>query len=116
MELINCDYRLARTELLLTFLINAFIFNFCVSTKRFPFTYCWWSAYAYKRHLLGDNMPDADGMLLVNQDVSHSSCKHMCFPMYMLISQSQLVSQSVNQFIMFPYKIIIISMFMLTID
>jgi hypothetical protein len=25
-ELINCDY----------------------STKRFPFTYCWWSAYGYK--------------------------------------------------------------------
>lgn len=44
-ELINCDY----------------------TTKRFPFTYSWWSAYGYKRHLTGDNMPDGDDMLLVDQ-------------------------------------------------
>jgi hypothetical protein len=30
-QLINCDY----------------------STSRFPFTYSWWSAYGYKRHLTG---------------------------------------------------------------
>jgi hypothetical protein len=33
-ELINCDY----------------------STKRFPFTYAWWSAYGYKRHVDEKNM------------------------------------------------------------
>jgi hypothetical protein len=44
-ELINCDY----------------------TTTRFPFTYSWWSAYGYKRHLTGDNMPDADDMQLVDQ-------------------------------------------------
>lgn len=33
-ELINCDY----------------------STKRFPFTYSWWSAYGYKRHLVGETI------------------------------------------------------------
>lgn len=30
-ELINCDY----------------------TTTRFPFTYAWWSAYGYQRHLTG---------------------------------------------------------------
>ena len=32
-ELINCEY----------------------TTKRFPFTYSWWSAYGYKRHLIGEH-------------------------------------------------------------
>lgn len=45
-ELINCDY----------------------TTTRFPFTYAWWSAYGYQRHLTGDNMPDADAMTLVDQE------------------------------------------------
>lgn len=51
-ELINCDY----------------------STTRFPFTYSWWSAYGYQRHLTGNNMPDADEMLLVNQEMAYNSC------------------------------------------
>lgn len=51
-ELINCDY----------------------STKRFPFTYAWWSAYGYKRHLTGNNMQDADDMLLVNQEMAYADC------------------------------------------
>lgn len=46
-ELINCDY----------------------STTRFPFTYAWWSAYGYKRHLTGNNMNDADDMV---------SSQHIC--------------------------------------
>mmetsp|Transcript_8034 Transcript_8034/g.13361 ORF Transcript_8034/g.13361 Transcript_8034/m.13361 type:complete len:1045 (-) Transcript_8034:212-3346(-) len=48
-ELINCDY----------------------STKRFPFTYCWWSAYGFKRHLTGNNMPDAEDMKLINQEMAY---------------------------------------------
>lgn len=51
-ELINCDY----------------------STTRFPFTYSWWSAYAYKRHLIGDNMADADAMELVDQNNVYKQC------------------------------------------
>lgn len=51
-ELINCDY----------------------STKRFPFTYAWWSAYGYKRHLTGNNMQDADDMKLVNQEMAYQDC------------------------------------------
>lgn len=51
-ELINCDY----------------------TTKRFPFTYSWWSAYGYQRHLTGDNMPDADDMKLVNQQMCYEAC------------------------------------------
>jgi hypothetical protein len=69
-ELINCDY----------------------STTRFPFTYSWWSAYGYQRHLKGDNMPDADNvcgcalivgylhnvcifqMLLVDQTMAYDQC------------------------------------------
>ena len=49
-ELINCDY----------------------STTRFPFTYSWWSAYGYKRHLTGDNMQDADDMELIDQEAAYS--------------------------------------------
>lgn len=51
-ELINCDY----------------------STTRFPFTYSWWSAYGYKRHLIGENMQDADDMTLVNQESAYDQC------------------------------------------
>jgi hypothetical protein len=51
-ELINCDY----------------------STKRFPFTYAWWSAYGYKRHLTGNNMQDAEDMKLVNQEMAYDEC------------------------------------------
>jgi hypothetical protein len=51
-ELINCDY----------------------STTRFPFTYSWWSAYGYQRHLIGDNMSDADEMLLIDQPAAYDQC------------------------------------------
>ena len=51
-ELINCDY----------------------TTKRFPFTYAWWSAYGYNRHLKGNNMQDADNMLLIDQVKAYESC------------------------------------------
>lgn len=51
-ELINCEY----------------------STKRFPFTYSWWSAYGYKRHCSANNMPDAEAMLLVNQEMVYNGC------------------------------------------
>eukprot|EP01036_Dinobryon_divergens_P061407 gene61407-81851_t len=49
-ELINCDY----------------------TTTRFPFTYAWWSAYGYKRHLTGDNMADADAMELIDQEAAYN--------------------------------------------
>jgi hypothetical protein len=55
-ELINCDY----------------------TTKRFPFTYAWWSAYGYKRHVTEKSMQDADDMTLVNQEMAYDMCgRHM---------------------------------------
>ena len=51
-ELINCDY----------------------TTTRFPFTYAWWSAYGYQRHLTGDNMEDANNMELINQEAVYAGC------------------------------------------
>ena len=51
-ELINCDY----------------------STTRFPFTYAWWSAYGYQRHLTGNNMQDADDMKLIDQTSVYEGC------------------------------------------
>ena len=52
-ELINCDY----------------------STTRFPFSYAWWSAYGYQRHLKGKkNMEDADNMKLIDQATVYESC------------------------------------------
>ncbi len=50
------------------------LINSDYSTSRFPFTYAWWSAYGYKRHLTGDNMPDADDMELVDQEMAYSQC------------------------------------------
>lgn len=50
------------------------LINSDYSTSRFPFTYAWWSAYGYKRHLIGDNMPDADDMELINQESAYSQC------------------------------------------
>ena len=51
-NLINCDY----------------------TTKRFPFTYCWWTGYGYERHIKGDNKPDADGMELIDQEKAYNAC------------------------------------------
>jgi hypothetical protein len=50
------------------------LINSNYSTSRFPFTYSWWSAYGYKRHLTGNNMPDADEMELVNQENAYGQC------------------------------------------
>jgi hypothetical protein len=49
-ELINCEY----------------------TTKRFPFTYSWWSAYGYKRHCNEEDMHDAESMVLVDQLAAYS--------------------------------------------
>lgn len=48
------------------------LINSDYSTSRFPFTYSWWSAYGYQRHLIGDNMPDADDMELVDQENAYN--------------------------------------------
>ena len=50
------------------------LINSDYSTSRFPFTYSWWSAYGYKRHLTGDNMQDADDMILVDQIEAYRQC------------------------------------------
>ena len=50
------------------------LINSDYTTSRFPFTYAWWSAYGYQRHLIGDNMQDADDMQLINQEVAYSQC------------------------------------------
>eukprot|EP01038_Epipyxis_sp_PR26KG_P007613 gene7613-10366_t len=50
------------------------LINSDYSTSRFPFTYCWWSAYGYKRHLTGNNMQDADDMELVDQLNAYNQC------------------------------------------
>eukprot|EP01033_Poteriospumella_lacustris_P003736 gene3736-2647_t len=50
------------------------LINSDYTTSRFPFTYAWWSAYGYKRHLIGDNMPDADEMQLVDQASAYEQC------------------------------------------
>ncbi len=50
------------------------LINSDYSTSRFPFTYSWWSAYGYKRHLTGDNMQDADDMMLVDQIEAYRQC------------------------------------------
>jgi len=51
-ELINCEY----------------------STKRFPFTYAWWSAYGFKRHCDEKDMENAAEMKLINQLDAYEGC------------------------------------------
>jgi len=50
------------------------LINSDYSTSRFPFTYCWWSAYGYKRRLQGDNLQDADDMQLIDQQEAYRQC------------------------------------------
>ena len=50
------------------------LINSDYSTNRFPFTYSWWSAYGYQRHLTGDNMGDADSMELIDQNAMYQQC------------------------------------------
>ncbi|KAE9137335.1 hypothetical protein PF010_g1339 [Phytophthora fragariae] len=48
------------------------LINSTYSTTRFPFSYAWWSAYGYKRHLQGDPL-QADNMKLVDQQMAYES-------------------------------------------
>jgi hypothetical protein len=68
-ELINCDY----------------------STTRFPFTYAWWSAYGYKRHLIGNNMTDADDMVRLSLSLSLYQHELSSDPMASLVCRSSLI-------------------------
>ncbi|KAL8020936.1 putative kinesin-like protein [Plasmopara halstedii] len=48
------------------------LINSTYSTTRFPFSYAWWSAYGYKRHIQGDTK-QADKMTLVDQQMAYDS-------------------------------------------
>ncbi|KAL4165375.1 hypothetical protein KRP22_004103 [Phytophthora ramorum] len=48
------------------------LINSTYSTTRFPFSYAWWSAYGYKRHIQGDPL-QADNMTLVDQQMAYAS-------------------------------------------
>ncbi|EGZ15371.1 hypothetical protein PHYSODRAFT_505932 [Phytophthora sojae] len=48
------------------------LINSTYSTTRFPFSYAWWSAYGYKRHIQGDSL-QADNMTLVDQQMAYES-------------------------------------------
>jgi Kinesin motor domain len=45
----------------------------CVTANRFAFTYAWWSAYGYARHITS-NQADADRMPLTNQESVYEQC------------------------------------------
>ncbi|ETV79672.1 hypothetical protein, variant [Aphanomyces astaci] len=49
------------------------LINSSYSTTRFAFSWSWWSAYGYKRHVKGDPLP-ADNMLLVDQTMAYEAC------------------------------------------
>ncbi|CAK4114651.1 unnamed protein product [Aphanomyces euteiches] len=49
------------------------LINSTYSTTRFAFSWSWWSAYGYKRHIKGDTLP-ADNMLLTDQSMAYESC------------------------------------------
>jgi hypothetical protein len=48
------------------------LINSTYSTTRFAFSYAWWSAYGYQRHVL-ENPPEADQMTLINQQAAYDS-------------------------------------------
>ncbi|KAF0683976.1 Aste57867_24057 [Aphanomyces stellatus] len=49
------------------------LINSTYSTTRFAFSWAWWSAYGYKRHVQGDTLP-ADNMLLTDQTMAYDAC------------------------------------------
>jgi hypothetical protein len=48
------------------------LLNSTYSTTRFGFSYAWWSAYGFQRHVQGDP-PEAAQMTLVNQQMAYDS-------------------------------------------
>lgn len=48
------------------------LLNSTYSTTRFAFTYSWWSAYGYQRHVQ-DSPPEADAMKLIDQSEAYKS-------------------------------------------
>ncbi|KAJ0400693.1 hypothetical protein ATCC90586_008596 [Pythium insidiosum] len=48
------------------------LLNSSYSTTRFAFSYAWWSAYGYQRHVVG-NPPEADQMTLIDQNAAYAS-------------------------------------------
>ncbi|TMW64265.1 hypothetical protein Poli38472_012887 [Pythium oligandrum] len=48
------------------------LINSTYSTTRFAFSYAWWSAYGFERHVLGDP-PEAQQMTLINQQMAYDS-------------------------------------------
>jgi len=62
------------------------ILNSNYSTTRFPFSWSWWSAYGWERHLTGrlgkgpasdSDRGIAEGMQLVNQKMAYDQCGHV---------------------------------------
>ena len=47
------------------------LLNSDYTTNRFAFTYSWWSAYGYGRHITS-NQTEADAMVLMNQEMVYS--------------------------------------------
>lgn len=48
------------------------LINSTYSTTRFGFSYAWWSAYGYQRHVL-ENPPEINQMTLVDQQSAYDS-------------------------------------------
>jgi hypothetical protein len=48
------------------------LLNSTYSTTRFAFSYAWWSAYGYERHVL-DSPPEVDQMTLIDQKATYDS-------------------------------------------
>lgn len=48
------------------------LINSTYSTTRFPFSYAWWSADNYKRHVQ-DNPPEVEQMIFVDQQMAYDS-------------------------------------------
>ncbi|KAF1314958.1 Kinesin-like protein, partial [Globisporangium splendens] len=48
------------------------LINSTYSTTRFGFSYAWWSAYGYQRHVQGDP-PEVDQMTLIDQQAAYDS-------------------------------------------
>jgi hypothetical protein len=48
------------------------LINSTYSTTRFGFSYAWWSAYGYQRHVQGDP-PEVNQMTLIDQQAAYDS-------------------------------------------
>lgn len=59
-------------------MIQIDILNSTYSTTRFAFTYAWWSAFGFSRHVKKDAVAAEEMKLIDQEQVQHPECLVVC--------------------------------------